>query len=231
MLNQHRKLCLSPQYRIYMRELYATCCISLILMFTSCSTPFSPVPPIPTSTSEPVSTATLFPPGPSPAPSLLDLPPQHCPPGPPISYKVFPKGWGGYQIDQTLTGSSPVWEDYIAPNRPLHLEIGGGYTPWPAMKILWEVGPNYTQSVTVQVTNLQTGELAWWGTGLGAPRKLVLDQSGLEPGDHGHPEPGWHEWGSGVYILQAGCYAMDVSWPSSDGWSAGHWRIIFAAGR
>ncbi len=210
---QRVKRCSSSYYRIQMRLCFTILVVTLILIFTSCSFPFSSAATTPTPISEPISTATLFSPGPSPAPSLLAPAPQHCPTSPPVAFKVFPKGWGGYMIDQKLTGSGPVWEDYITPNRPVHVEVGNHYTPWPGTKILWEVGPNYTQPVTIKVTNLRTGELSWWETGLGAPRTWVLDSD--QQGYHGSPEPEWHEWGSGVLLLQAGCYAMDVGWPRS----------------
>ncbi len=212
-------------YRNQMQLCYVVLAVTLLFMLTSCSLPFSSVPATPT----PTSTTTLFSPGPSPAATLLAPPPQHCPLSPPVAFKVFPKGWGGYNIDQKLTGHAPVWEDFITPDRPLHLETGNAYNPWPGVKVLWEVGPNYTQPVTIKVTNLRTGEPTWWETGLGAPREWVLVAD--QPGDRGSPEPGWHEWASSVFFFQAGCYAMDVSWPASQGWPAGHWRIIFPVGR
>src|SRR6266566_2473071 len=44
-------------------------------------------------------------------------------------------------------------------------------------------------------------------------------------GYHGMPASGWYEWGSFLlYLLTAGCYSMDVSWPG------GGWHIVFAAG-
>ncbi len=103
-----------------------------------------------------------------------------------------------------------------------------GYEAWPGTKIIWEVGPSFTQTVSVRVTNLATGELSWWDTGEGSPppahvsQILTLDTN--QPTYHGSPEPGWREWGSYLYFSQAGCFAMDVTWPG------GHWRIFFGVG-
>lgn len=225
MLIHHVKRCSLLYNRIQIRLFCAALSVTLLYMLTSCSLPFSSV----TATPTPAATATLFAPGPSPVPTLLAQAPQHCPTSPSVDSKIFPKGWGGYDIDQRLTGHAPVWEDFIAPSRPLHLEMGNSYNPWPGEKVLWEVGPNYAQPVTIKVTNLRTGEPTWWETGLGAPREWVLVQD--QAGDRGSPEPGWHEWASSVFFFQAGCYAMDVSWPGGQGWPAGHWRIIFPVGR
>ncbi len=225
MLFQRAKRYFLPSCSIKMHLRHTALLASLIFMLASCSLPFSSIPATPT----PASTTGLFSPGPSPVPTLLASPPQRCPPSPLVAFKVFPKGWGGYNIDQKLTSHAPVWEDFIAPNRPLHLELGNTYNPWPGKKVLWEVGPDYTQPVTIKVTNLRTREPTWWETGLGAPREWVLVQD--QPGDHGSPEPGWHEWASSVFFFQAGCYVMDVSWPAGKSWPSGHWRIIFPVGR
>jgi hypothetical protein len=90
--------------------------------------------------------------------------------------------------------------------------------------------------VTVRVSNLHTGELAWWNlTGEGglptpadATQTLVLNPLSASNQFYRGAEAystGWHEWGTGLAFFAAGCYAMDVNW------STGHWRIIFAVGR
>jgi hypothetical protein len=192
--------------------------VLVLIILASCSSgnPLVPLKPTPT-------------PGidfPSPAPTEVGPAPQNCPKTSPLpETKVFPAGWGGYLVNTTLYGKTPVWSDF----QP-DMQVGpvpNHYNPWPGTKVLWEVGPNVTQTVTVRVTNTTTGKAAWWDVGEGAPppsspeRPLVLD--GTLGGNHGSPEPGWQEWGTWLYILEAGCYSMDVSWPG------GHWRLLFSS--
>ena len=180
------------------------------------------LPGVPAATPLPTGTATPGA-GPTPVAGLLDPAPTNCPIiAPPQMIQV-----SGIE----LAGSSPVWIRGGYSPSTLHLNQIG-YTPWPGTKIIWEIGPNYSQAVMVQVKNLQTGALAWWGQGdrpPGAGQTLILDPnhpSGSDPySDHGAGPGGLHEWGTYVYLLAAGCYALQVSWPG------GQWRGVFAAGR
>jgi len=135
----------------------------------------------------------------------------------------------------SLAGKSPVFTNAVLAAPVWHVEQGQT-TPlaYPGTKFLWEVGPNFTQPVRLEVTNLGTGEGGWWGE-YGTPQTtyLVLDPSAtgptyaayhISPGP-GYPVPGWREYGSYLIILQAGCYALQVTW------SGGSWRMVFAAGR
>jgi hypothetical protein len=156
-------------------------------------------------------------PGPSPVATLLAAAPRDCPSGPALGSKVFPQFMGA-----PARGSGPVWEFGLPPNATLNLDQFG-YTPWPATKILWPVGPDFPKPVTVRVTNLRTGAEAWWDIGAGPPpslpvRPLMLD--GL-PNRVGGPPT----FGAVLYLPQAGCYAMTVSW------TGGQWRLLFAVGR
>ncbi|HEY0753896.1 MAG TPA: hypothetical protein VGD98_08050 [Ktedonobacteraceae bacterium] len=140
--------------------------------------------------------------------------------------KLFPKGWGGYLVDMTLVGKSPIWAQ-INPDLQEVLQPGTADNPWTGTKIIWEEAvQNFHQKVTVQVKNLATGDLAWWGQGNAPPvmSVLVLDTS-PNANDHGSPVTGWNEWGSVLYLLTSGCYSMDVTWPG------GAWHVVFAAGR
>jgi len=128
-------------------------------------------------------------------------------------------------VDTTLYGKAPVWADF-QPDSGVGPAVNH-YNPWPGTKILWEVGPNFTQTVTVQVTNTTTGKTTWWDVGEGPlpsipERPLVLD--GKMGGNHPSPEPGWQEWGTWLYVLEEGCYTMDASWPG------GHWSLRFTTG-
>ena len=72
--------------------------------------------------------------------------------------------------------------------------------------------------------HLQTGIEAWWDIGQGDPppnepvRPLIMNQTP----NRDSPQKGW---GVGLYFPQAGCYAMQASWPG------GQWRLLFAVGR
>lgn len=156
-------------------------------------------------------------PGPSPVATLLAPAPQNCPSAPSPGSKVFPQFSGA-----PLTGSGAVWELGLPANATLNLDQFG-YIPWPSTKILWPIVPDFPDLVVVRVTNLGTGSEAWWDLGVGAPppkkpvRPLVLDRTGNRAG--------FPTWGTGLYLPQAGCYEMTVSW------SGGQWRLFFAVGR
>jgi hypothetical protein len=149
--------------------------------------------------------------------------PTNCPLTAQPGTKVFPKGWGGFLSDATLIGRSPVWAGI---GIELHLYIGpqDSHGGWTGTKILWEIDQDLTQPVIVRVKNLATGEPAWWGKGEQQPSDTVLVLDSMNEGYHGAPANGWYEWGSFLYLLAAGCYSMDVSWPG------GGWHIVFAAG-
>ena len=186
----------------------------VLLLLTACSAePGSPstspsVGPQPTQQTAP---------GPSPVATLLAPAPQNCPSAPSPGSKVFPQFSAA-----PLTGSGAVWELGLPANTTLNLDQLG-YTPWPGTKILWPIVPNFPDIVVVRVTNLKTGSEAWWDIGEGGPppkepvRPLVLNRTGNRAG--------FPTWGTTLYLSQAGCYVMTVSW------SGGQWRLLFAVGR
>jgi hypothetical protein len=200
-------------------------CAALLLL-SACA------PGGPTARATPTATPTATQvPLPSPVAGLLDPPPTNCPASPPLQTLSF-ASFGGYIPPVVFHGSGPVWlGEYNLAGATLNLDFQGP-TPWPGTKILWEVGPNYQQPVTITVTNLATSQLAYWSHDNPPPQSvttaLVLDPQHPTVGvghDHGAPEPGWHEWGSLLYILSAGCYEARVTW------QGGSWGAIFAAGR
>lgn len=155
-------------------------------------------------------------PGPSPVKALLAPAPQNCPTAPSPGSTNVPQ-WG------MVIGRSPVWELGFPPNGTLNLDQNGE-TPWPVTKIMWPVTANFPPYVIVRVTNLHTGVQAWWDIGQGAPppnkpvRPLIMDQN---PNRVSYQRG----WGTLLYLPQAGCYTMQVSWPG------GQWRLLFAVGR
>jgi hypothetical protein len=204
------------------------CALLVLLLFTACSAGQGVSSPSPTVRPQPTQrTSPGLPPvvqrptqqtspGPSPVATLLAPAPQDCPSGPSLDSRAFP-GFNG-----PATGSGPVWESGLPANAILNLDQFG-YTPWPGTKILWPIGPDFPATVVVRVTNLGTGSEAWWDIGEGGPapskpvRPLVLDQTGNRAG--------FPTWGTVLYLPQAGCYEMSVSWPG------GQWRLLFAVGR
>jgi hypothetical protein len=186
----------------------------VLLLLTACSAGQGSLSPSPSVRQRPTQQTS---PGPAPVATLLAPAPQDGPSGPALGSKVLPQC-----SNAPLTGSGAVWEIGLPANATLNLDELG-YTPWPSTKILWPIGPNFPDIVVVRVTNLRTGSEAWWDSGEGGPapnkpvRPLVLDRTGNRAG--------FPTWGTGLYLPQAGCYAMSVSWPG------GQWRLLFAVGR
>jgi hypothetical protein len=118
-------------------------------------------------------------------------------------------------------GKSPVWELGLNPNDTLNLNQSWA-TPWPVVKIKWPITSDFPSFVVVRVKNLQTGVQTWWDIGQGGNpkpvRPLIMDQ-------HPNRMSSQRGWGTLLYLTQAGCYAMQVSWPG------GQWQLFFAAGR
>jgi hypothetical protein len=211
--------------------------LAVLLLITSCSEP-QPVIRRATHPRPPLLTPTPLPPRPSPVALLLDPPPTDCLASQPPPNTLSVTNQFGIPGMGKLLGSPPVWiTDFSYPVSPLHLEVGG-YTDWPQWKVVWEVGPNDTQPVHLQVRNLRTGDLAWWGsqpdtwvgqTFLLDPKEPDVNGPGWYHGFHsGYPGAlagQWNEWGSAFLISRAGCYALEATWPG------GQWSILFAAGR
>ncbi len=128
--------------------------------------------------------------------------------------KVFP-----WYNQLSFVGRSPVWAQI-----PQNLQIpgmnGGGFEP--GTKILWEVGPNFSLPVKVQVTNLKTRKLAGWGNGTQPPTTFTNELQRTSSEYHGSPAPNWNEWGGFLYLPTAGCYQMNVTW------RRGEWSVVFA---
>ncbi|HEX8998098.1 MAG TPA: hypothetical protein VF812_18885 [Ktedonobacterales bacterium] len=204
------------------------------LALAGCAISQAPSPPpvaVPTVTAAPTVTATATAQRPllTPVAGLLQPAPMQCPLAPALQSQQF-SHFGGFSGSITLLGGGPAW--IAGPYFPTHLHLDSqGYTPWPSTKIIWEIGPNAHEPVTITVRNLQTGAPGYWFFNVREPQAaptLVLDPDAPASNVvdyHGVPEPGWQEWGSGLLLFSAGCYEMDVTS------AAGSWRTIFAAGR
>ena len=139
----------------------------------------------------------------------------------------FSDGFGSYGSGVRFFGQDIVW--IPEPTFPIvaHLEPQGD-THWPELAIVWELGPDATDAVSVRATNTQTGAVLWWVHG--APpdlssQTLALDADVPGPAMYtGIPEKGWQQFTSSLLIPQAGCYALDATW------AGGSWHMVFAAG-
>ncbi len=166
-----------------------------------------------------------------PVPALLAPAPTNCPLFRAPDSMTLPNNWGNFQSKVTLIGQGKIWlfdksNSLIPSSDEIFHANSQGYTPWPAIPIVWEVGPDKqtSQVVTVQVTDQDTGKLVWWDPqGQNPEQTLHLIYKG--PNYTGDPEPGWHEWATELLILQAGCYIMQVNAPGEQ------WLLSFAAGR
>ena len=131
-----------------------------------------------------------------------------------------------------VIGASPVWVTW-PPISKFHLLIPSPpYPPnsnyvapygWEMTKSIWEVGPNYTNLITLRGHDIFDNTPLMFQFDAAPTADAVLD-----PQNPNHPVPaggaGWAEWGSYIVVPKAGCYQMDVSWPT------GHWSVTFAAG-
>jgi hypothetical protein len=233
-----RTLCPRPQHLPHLPHSSLGGCagvLLVLLLLTGCASASSAAP-------RATLTATTRP-SPTPIPKVqlspvltpLAPPPQHCAITPPPQQQTVAQL--GPNANAQLVGGGPFWIYGGYYQNVLHLGSFAG-PAWPIAKLVVEVGPNYTQPVTLRLRNLETGLLAWWtdgGTPPGAATQtLVLDpltdtdSVGTVPGlpniPHGEVQPGWREWGIFPLFQAAGCYALEVSW------SGGSWQSIFAAG-
>jgi hypothetical protein len=200
--------------RLFRLSWYAAI-VALLAILASCTqTPQSSATPTPTISTKPTNSATLVPTTPPLGPI-----PRDCTPGPAPRSSL--PGIG------PVIGGSKVWASgfegshatiLIRPYDDTYTQHGWSW------KIVWEVGPDYTQLVTIQGGNLRNG-MPLWIQVTGNPATSAV----LDPKHPDHPGSSvgidWAEWGSYVFIPQAGCYYLQASWPG------GSWRIDFAAGR
>ncbi|MDQ6662633.1 MAG: SRPBCC domain-containing protein [Chloroflexota bacterium] len=169
------------------------------------------------------SAVTALPTSVSSEPKLAPVP-RNCPISTPIRRLIFSEL-------SPVIGTSPVWASwppgpsiFRSPPRSIYPSSYEAPYGWAITKIVWEVGPNYPQSITVRGYDLSDQ----------TPLMIqLLDNTPtvdtvLDPQHPDHPVSvignGWAEWGSYIVVPKAGCYTLDVSW------STGHWDITFAFG-
>jgi hypothetical protein len=134
---------------------------------------------------------------------------------------------GFYGRPTQLTGRGPVWivTGYLPPSV---LEVPEPTPPssarpeWPFIQILWVTGPNAPPTMTVQVHELQSHTIAWWGAHVASGPQvpiLTLTPPADIPLTSYAADALWL-----LFITRAGCYQVDVTW------RGGSWSLIFAAG-
>jgi len=195
---------------------------TLLLMAATACAPFGQsATPTPTAPPTVPPTATAIIPTPAPVLGLLPPPPTDCPTAPPLkSITAQPEG---FSEPVQMSGQSPVWvPDDFLPQGTVYVGFPGTPVPYPGTKILWEIGPGQNPKVTARVSDVRTGELAWWSlSGSSTPQQPVLIFSGIVSSAG---LAGFHVYRSGVILTHTGCYKLDVSW------GGGEWYTIFAAG-
>jgi hypothetical protein len=168
-----------------------------------------------------VATPTAIIPTPAPPTGVLAPPPTDCPVAAPPDSLVAQAG--GFSGPVQLVGKAPVWvpDGYLPRNTYIVPQLGPLATnAYPQIKILWEIGPTQHPEVMVRVTDIRTGELAWW-TGIGGtPSSPVLD---LDNGFN-RAFTGWADTPTTFVVAHAGCYRMAVAW------QGGGWSTTFAVG-
>jgi hypothetical protein len=177
-------------------------------------------------TALPTSTPGALPPaitGPlAPAPTDCAVQPA------PQTFALPPDFGGGFHGDYIFAGSSPVWA--LGPGSPLRVQQPSADQPYPSTKVMWIVGPNYFQPVTLSGRELRSNAPLWFEVYQGAgTNSIFTTHATLDPGapNRGSAEPRsghWNIWGIGLLVLAAGCFELDVTW------SGGSWRTIYAAG-
>lgn len=192
----------------------------LLLIMTACS-PSAPLPSRGSASPTVAQPSATFPPTPASTvtPPPLGVVPQNCSPGA-VPHNVF-------SALGPAVGQAPIWAvGFDGPHAVLRIPTSyDTYTQYGwTWKLVWTVGPHFSQKVTLHAVNLRTGEPLWFQFDGPQTSSPVLD-----PQQSNHPAPaageGYAEWGSYLFIPVAGCYQIEATWPG------GQWRILFAAGR
>ncbi|GLV55345.1 hypothetical protein KDH_21920 [Dictyobacter sp. S3.2.2.5] len=220
-------------YRLRVPLGSCVCLLAALLLVSCSSTNPNPVTLRPTPTAPgPAATATA---GPAPVTTPLAAPPQNCNTSLPPQQKHL--ATLGSNSNVQLLGGGPFWINDVFYHRVFHMAQYDNL-PWPTIKLIVEVEPNYNQPVTLRLRNTDTGALAWW-TDAGSPphaitQTLVLKRQenkgdegpvhGVAYIPHGVSETGWSEWGLFPVFSTAGCYSLEVSW------AGGSWQSRFAVG-
>lgn len=159
--------------------------------------------------------------------SALGPPPTNCPKNPPPHALTISDFGGGFSGSPTFHGGAPAWELGFGTDGVL----GVMGTPYPSTKIMWVVGPNANQPVTLSGYDLRSGKPLWFEVyppnqfgGDWYTMSAVLDPASPNRGSADNSAGHWNIWGIGIIAPAASCYQLDVTS------SAGSWRTTLAAG-
>lgn len=196
---------------------------------TQASTPpiasTAPITPIPTTSSQPPT-----------ANGPLGPAPTNCPASPPLQTLNQNNFGGGFSSPISFQGGSLVWF--------LGLPQAGGTVQlyqdtvhsYSSTKVMWVVGPNYAQVVTLSGREVHTGAPLWFEiypsnsmpisdtTPSTYETQAQLDPAAPNRGSTDNSTGHWNIWGIGMIALTAGCYELDATW------SGGGWQAIYAIG-
>lgn len=159
--------------------------------------------------------------------------PTKCPAGPPLdTFTIDATFGGGFTGGDVFVGRSPVWNLGLNTGESVSLESFPAQTvtssSYLSTKVMWVVGPNYHQPVTLTGHDLSTGAPVWFdlsavGSSPGNPmRTAVLDPANPNRGDTDNARGTWNIWGILLYFFAAGCYQITAAW------SGGSWQIVVA---
>jgi hypothetical protein len=170
---------------------------------------------------------------PAPPVRALGQVPSDCLQAAPPDSMTLRRFGGGFSDGVVVRGQAPAWtvglEDGV-----LHVPpVSGDDSPFPNAKVMWVVGPNETQPVTVSGREVSTGDALWFDVYPSnvAPdlpstytTRLVLDPAVPNRGSAENEAGAWSIWGIGIGALTAGCYDLTV------GSSRGSWTVRLAVG-
>lgn len=227
-------------YILRFRSLAALATLLLALALPACRSSHAIVHQTPTTTAT-LPTPTSLPTQPvsqrpSPVAGLLGPAPTNCATvSPPHVLNTTDFG-GGFSSPISFEGSAPAWE--LGLGTRTQLDQSGTADPYPSVKIMWVVGPNFTQPVTLAGRELTTSAPLWFqvypsnSVPTDNPDALsvytthaALDPAAPNRGSTDNSTGHWNIWGVGIIVLSAGCYQLDVTS------ATGSWKTVFAAGR
>jgi hypothetical protein len=164
--------------------------------------------------------------------ALAPIPTGCSPSGPPDTMTVT--NLDGFSNGVHLVGHSPVWAFGLPDHGVMHVPpTSGSDARFPNLKVMWIVGPDETQPVTIRGRERTTGNPLWFQVypSNSAPSlpssyttTLTLDPATPNRGYTQNDRGNWSIWGIGVGARTAGCYLTTVSS------SKGSWTMDLAVG-
>ena len=184
----------------------------------------APITPIPTAGSQPPT-----------ANGPLGPAPTNCSASPPLQTMTQDNFGGGFIGTVSFQGGSPAWQLGLGSDGIVHLHQDNVHS-YSSTKVMWVVGPNYAQVVTLSGREVHTGAPLWFeiypsnsqpissSTPSTYYTQAPLDPAAPNRGDTYNSTGHWNIWGIGIIALTAGCYELGANW------SGGDWQAIYAIG-